>query len=89
MSACITLLYYTSIWNIVSQGKDLKLKRVVKANVQIVLGFNFYLTLETNDDCFYEAKVFDEVGGAGKILLFFRSAKYYPLVSEEKTEEKI
>ncbi|PON55804.1 Translation initiation factor 2, gamma subunit [Trema orientale] len=71
-----------------SEGKDLKLKRVVKANSKIVLGFIFYLTLEANDRCFYEAKVFDEVGGDGHKLLFFRSAKYYPLVSEKKKEEK-
>ncbi|PON89014.1 Proteinase inhibitor I25, cystatin, conserved region [Trema orientale] len=57
-----------------SEGKDLKLKRVVKANVQIVLGFNFCLTLER------------QMTSASTRL---RSVKYYPLVSEQKTEEKI
>ena len=59
-----------------SQGKDLKLERIVKANARLAAGFWFYITLEANDKCFYEVLVFYRYNGSFKLMKLFRRALY-------------
>ncbi|PON37340.1 hypothetical protein PanWU01x14_321050 [Parasponia andersonii] len=69
-------------------GKDLKLERTVRANEKFMgAGFMFYLTLEANDKCFYEAKVYRKASNGDNTLKFFRRAKYYPKASSKKKKK--
>ncbi|XP_062113964.1 uncharacterized protein LOC133824973 [Humulus lupulus] len=58
-------------------GADLKLSKVLSVLSGMAAGVHYDLTLQCTDGCFYEARIFMEIGDAIE-LITFRPAKHWP-----------